>query len=68
MYTYMYIIGVHYIYRFQSLLLIGIISARAHMVEHQGPPLYLAAEKGDLVEVKRLLALRGLTLMNVEEE
>ena len=28
------------------------------MARRQNPPLYLAAEKGDLEEVKRLLALR----------
>ena len=49
-------------YRFQSLLLVGIISARAHMARRQGPSLYLAAEKGDLEEVKRLLALRGVDI------
>ena len=62
MYTYMYIIGDHYIYRFQSLLLVGMISAKARMAKRQSPSLYLAAEKGDLEEVKRLLALRGVDI------
>ena len=61
-YIYLYIIGDHYIYRFQSLLLVGIISARAHMAKRQSPPLYLAAEEGGLEEVKRLLALRGVDI------
>ena len=32
------------------------------MARRQNPPLYLAAEKGDLEEVKCLLALRGVDI------
>ena len=32
------------------------------MARRQNPPLYLAAEEGNLEEVKRLLALRGVDI------
>ena len=32
------------------------------MARRQNPPLYLAADRGDLEEVKRLLALQGVDI------
>ena len=47
---------------FQNLLLVVVISATTHMAKPRSPPLYLAAEQGNLEEVKRLLAKPGVDI------